>query len=103
MTYGRSGPEIHLHASQGKTVENKLSLYRDEMRKLAQIVDKDPEVRIVSATSALVAEHPGLFVRAGFTLEDVLKEIRTAYFDDQTRAIKRAVIDRKTLLDKWLQ
>ena len=107
LSYGKSGPIIHIHAPPGKTmgnsVGNKIVLYREGMRKLAEIVNNDPEVKQVTATSHLVASHPTLFTRAGFTVADIPDEDREKHFTGESREIKMATIDRDEFLKRFLQ
>lgn len=103
LSYGKSGPIIHIHAPAGESVGNKISLYRDGMKKLAEIVNNDPEIKEITATSYLVASHPGLFTRAGFKVEDVSDEFRQEHFAGEEREIKIAKIDREEFLRRFLK
>lgn len=103
ISYGKSGPMIHIHAPAGETVSNKFGLYRDGMKKLAEIVDSDPEIQEITATSTIVAEHPGLFTRIGFKVEDINEEFRNKYFAGEQREIKRASISREEFLNRFLK
>lgn len=101
LSYGKDGDRIHIHAPFGRTVEGKLKLYREGMRKLAEIVENDPEVKKITATSALVAEHPSLFERAGFEISEVPEWIKEEHFDGQ-KNIKKASISRDEFLKRFL-
>ncbi|MEK7648383.1 MAG: hypothetical protein AAB400_00505 [Patescibacteria group bacterium] len=103
LSYGKSSDLIHIHASLGKTVENKLSLYRSGLRKLAEIIDRDPDIRRITATSPLVAQHPGLFTIAGFAVEDISDDVRMLHFKNEKQEIKRASISREDFLKKFLK
>lgn len=74
LSYGKLYNNIHIHAPAGESVDNKLSLYRDGLKKLAKIIVNDTEVKTVSATSHLVASHPGLFTKMGFTVKKISDE-----------------------------
>ncbi len=105
LSYGKSGPIIHIHAPPGKTignVGNKIVLYREGMRKLAEIVNNDPEVKLITATSHLVAAHPTLFTRAGFTVKEVSDEDRERHFAGEIMEIKMATIDREEFIKRFL-
>jgi hypothetical protein len=80
LSYGKSGSIIHIHAAPGKSVGNKIALYREGMIKLAEIVNDDPEVKQITATSFLVEEHPGLFETAGFTVDGIVAKINREEF-----------------------
>lgn len=103
LSYGKSGPIIHIHAPAGETVGNKITLYREGLRKLAKIINEDPEIKKVTATSPLVAAHPGLFTRAGFKVDDVTDEFRQQHFAGEKREIKIAEIDREEFLRRFLK
>ena len=103
LSYGKYKSTIHIHAPAGETVSNKLGLYRDAMKKLADIINSDPEVQEITATSYLVAKHPGLFTRFGFKVEDITDEFRQEHFAGEEREIKRASISREEFLNKFLK
>jgi len=103
LSYGKHKHIIHIHAPAGETVGNKISLYRDGMKKLAEIVNNDPEIKEITATSYLVASHPGLFTRAGFKVEDVSDEFCQEHFPGEEREIKIAKIDREEFLRRFLK
>jgi len=103
LSYEKIGSEIQLHAPAGRTVGNKLGLYREGMRKLAEIVEKDPEVEKITAMSHLVAKHPGLFTAVGFGVYEISDEIRQKHFIHEDREIKVAEIDREKFLKRFLK
>ncbi len=101
LSYGKSGSIIHIHAPAGKTVDNKITLYRDGMTKLAEVVHNDSEIKNITATSYIVAEHPGLFKRAGFTIGDVTKEFKEEHYYNEKATIKKATISREDFLQRF--
>ena len=103
LSYGKSGSIIHMHAPAGETVGNKVTLYREGLRKLAEIINDDPKIKKVTATSPLVSAHPGLFTRAGFKVDDVTDEFRQQHFAGEEREIKIAEIDREEFLKRFLK
>jgi hypothetical protein len=103
FSYGKSGSTIHIHASFGESVEKKISLYRDGMRRLAQIVNGDPDIEEITATSWIVARHPRMFEGWGFTIEDVSASFRKQHFGRDTREVKRATIRRDEFLRRFLK
>mgnify|MGYP005834038705 CR=1 FL=1 len=48
LSYGKSGPTIHIHAPASKIVGNKITLYREGLKKLAEIINDDPTIKKVS-------------------------------------------------------
>jgi len=103
LSYEKSGSVIYIHAPAGKTVDNKITLYREGMRRLAEIVEKDPEVEKITTISYLVAEHPGLFTTIGFEVGEVSDEIRQQNFVSEEHGIKRAEISREKFLKRFLK
>lgn len=102
LSYGKSGPTIHLHVPAGESVSNKRDQYYEGLAKLAEIIEKDPEIQRVEATSFIVAKHPGLFVRDNFIISEVTKEFKQKYFPGEIKEIKRASISREDFLNKFL-
>ncbi len=102
VSYGRSGNIVHIHASPGRTVENKITLYRQAMKDLARIVDDDPGIEEIIATSHIVAEHPGIFTRAGFKVGELSDELKRRHFMGEEREVKIARIDREDFLRRFL-
>ncbi|EKD33318.1 MAG: hypothetical protein ACD_76C00045G0004 [uncultured bacterium] len=103
VSYGKSGPTIHIHHVPGETVQNKRSLYLDAMRKLAVIVSEDPGVQQIVATSWIVAKNPSIFTMSGFNVEDVSHEVRQAHFAGEKREIKTATMNREEFLKRFLK
>jgi hypothetical protein len=103
LSYGKDKNIIHFHAPAGKAVDNKITLYRSGLRKLAGIVNDDPEIKEITATSPLVASHPGLFTGAGFKIEDVSDEFKQEHFAGDERETKKASIDREEFLKRFLK
>jgi len=102
LSYGKSGPTIHIHAPPGETVGNKITLYREALRKLAKIVDADPEIQKITATSVLVATHPGIFTRAGFEVENISDKFKQQHFAGEKEELKNAKISREEFLKRFL-
>jgi hypothetical protein len=102
LSYGKSGSIIHIHAPHGSTVENKITLYREGLRKLAEIVNLDSEVKEINATSKLVDDHPSLFERAGFNIIDIPEDLKREHFPDDDIK-KSATISRDEFLRRWLK
>lgn len=103
LSYGKDNDVIHIHAPAGKLVDNKFSLYRQGMRDLAKIISEDPEIKIITATSYLVAEHPGLFTLMGFEVRELSEEEKKEHFADYPGKICKAEISREEFLKKFLK
>lgn len=102
VSYGKSGDEIHIHHTPGTTVENKLRLYKEALAKLAEIVDKDPEIKKITAASWIVAKNPRMFTGAGFTVEDS-NEYHKGNLDELNRKMNFASISRDDFLNRYLK
>ena len=101
LSYGKSGPIVHLHVPAGESVPNKREQYYQGLAKLAKIVAEDPEIQWIEETSFIVAEHPGLFIRDNFTISEVSQEFKQKHFPGE-REIKKASISRDEFLNKFL-
>ncbi len=102
-THGTSGSEIHIHASFGESVEGKLALYRSGMRKLATIVNDDPKIKEITATSWIVAAHPDIFTKWGFDVKNISSMYHKSSFGHDRRKVQRATISREKFLKKFLK
>lgn len=97
--YGSGGSWIHIHVAPNERTENKISLFRDGLKKLTVEVFKDKRIKTIFATSWIVAEHPGLLKRMGFVLDGPIDdETKSKYFLDESRQVARAHITREQLL-----
>lgn len=82
---------------------DKLSMLRDGLWAIAAVIDRDPSIKIVSATSWIVAENPGLLKKMGFTIEgEIGKELREEHFRSEKRPVHRATMSREDFLKKYL-
>ncbi|MBL7142359.1 MAG: hypothetical protein ISS83_01730 [Candidatus Pacebacteria bacterium] len=104
VSYGKTGSMIHLHHLPARAISTseRLKLYEVAMKKLATIVNNDPNIEEITATSWIVAKNPELFEGAGFEIEDVKKELKEKHFQDEKRDIKHATMTRKDFLEKYL-
>jgi PAS domain-containing protein len=100
---GETGDYIHLHIFPVQERQDKLSLIKEGMRKLAQDVEANKNIKFVTATSWIVASNPRLLEMLGFDVEGPIdEETRKKYFEDDPRPISKAVISREKLLEKYL-
>lgn len=102
IAYDIKDQTLRLHHSLGETVGNKKGLYQDGMKKIAVIVAGNPQIQNIGAKSWIVAEHPGLFDNAGFSIEELSPEERAQHFAKEKRDIKLAIISREDFLKKFL-
>lgn len=102
IAYDIKDQTLRLHHSLGETVGDKKGLYRDGMKKIAAIVVANPQIQNIGAKSWIVAEHPGLFANAGFSIGEVSPEDRAQHFAKEKRDIKLAIISREEFLKRFL-
>ncbi|MDR3559119.1 MAG: hypothetical protein P4L62_04255 [Candidatus Pacebacteria bacterium] len=108
LSYGLGDSHIHIHMVPDKKVENFISALKDGMRKLTEIVRNNENIKEVTATSWIVAEHPKLMERFGFVIDGEVddnfrREHFAGDFDDETRPIWKAHISREALLEKYIK
>lgn len=109
LSYGHreDGETIHIHLAPADGIENWRERVLDGFHELAHQVQAHPDewqnFKRLTATSWIVAKNPGLLTRLGFTIEGPISdEARRKHFAGETRPIARAIMDRQTLLDKYL-
>ncbi|OGI65129.1 hypothetical protein A3A95_04300 [Candidatus Nomurabacteria bacterium RIFCSPLOWO2_01_FULL_39_18] len=73
---------IHLESKQEKPLVNLKSLARSGLEKLAEMLEKEDrfkKIKLVTATSWVVTEHPDLITKAlGFTIDNENKFINSS-------------------------
>lgn len=106
VAYEKIGGTIKIHHSMAKTVGPKLRIYYDAMRKLAKIIENDPEIQTIEAASWIVNEAPSLFTKKGFVVEKARKHISSfskgfawgQEKDEEGRPVSIATINRDEFL-----
>lgn len=97
LSYGINEGDLHLHLapSQDLSTFQKLKLLREAFVKIKDVLNTDPSVKEVSATSWIVESNPGLFEKLGF-------EIKNERITEggNTRIAKKAVMSREKFLKK---
>lgn len=99
--------EIDLHISPNKTTApmKKMILLRDGLRKLAEVVDKNPTVKNIRGESWIIRDYPELIKKMGFKIEPQYLKRIIEFFDKTPNYIKAdgiAKISRKDFLDRYL-
>ncbi|MBI2577240.1 MAG: hypothetical protein HYV77_00140 [Candidatus Wildermuthbacteria bacterium] len=96
---------LHLHLAPATSLGMKMRrAFVDGLRRLAALVTENPDIVRISATSPLVAEHPALFKRFGFTVEGEISQAeKSRYFPGEEGVVARAVLPKETLLEKYLE
>lgn len=106
VSYGITGDDLHFHVSDATTLplSKKLALLKDGLVRLAGVLKNNQDIKVVSATSWIVAEHPDLLMKMGFTIEGAIGEnFRREQFEGEARPIHRAVMSRNDFLARYLK
>jgi hypothetical protein len=104
LSYGISGDNIHIHAIPNDKVENALSKFSEGLQELAGVVEKHPEIKVIRATSWIVAQYPKIIERFGFTLDgEINEEIREKHFENEQRKIWMAHMTREDFLHRYFK
>lgn len=81
--------EIQVHLAPAEDIPNLPGVVKDGLQKLAQLFQEHPEWHTVSAQSWIVAQHPRIVERLGFTVEPAASADKPSH---------TATMDRETLL-----
>ncbi len=107
VVYDKSGPTISLHHSEAHTIGPSLRLYYDAMKKLAKIIEEDPEIEDIEAVSWIVADAPDLFTKNGFDVTSLYNysgnsrnSFKKIHKEDK---VARAHISREDFLNRFLE
>ena len=95
ITYHVEDTVAHLHYGASYSIRNKRKQMEAGLAKLAELLEHEPELQQINAVHArswIVAKHPKMFERYGFTIP---KES-----DDQTKP-DLAIMDKETFLEHF--
>ena len=101
LRYGIDGDDLHIHVADASDMNQAqiLSLITQGLRDLARIVVANKQVKVITATSPLVAEHPNALQYFGFTIDGPIdEETKRRDFPAETRFVSRASISREDFL-----
>lgn len=109
LQYGMGDNRIHLHLAPMRTLSigEKLRFIKETlpqaMRNLAVILQANPQIKLITATSYIVAANPEMFTdRIGFTkIGPMKKEYRLQYFGDCEMPVLKASMTREEFLAKY--
>lgn len=109
IVYGMGSDRLHLHLAPMKTLSivEKMKFINktlpEALRRLAKIIEANHQIKIITATSYIVAANPELFTkRIGFTkIGPMEKEDRLKYFSDDEMPVLRASMTREEFLDRY--
>lgn len=98
---------ISIHIARNKTVSVNekrqfILFFSEGMKELAQVAQKE-NIKGIWAESWIIAKHPDILKRYGFTVEGNLdKESRDNKYPDEEREVGRAYIETEKLVEKFL-
>lgn len=104
LSYGTRGNEIHIHLAPAKTqsMGTNLTLVKEGLKELAERIKTDPTLRDIeeiTASSWIVASHPHMMEKLGFTMGGVIsEEIRRDHFPGDQRDIAECSMSREDVL-----
>jgi len=94
---------IHIAPHETSSIKEKLRLFKEGMKKLAEMAKKDENIKGLTGTSWIIAEFPKALERFGFTLTgEISDELRESHFKNEKRTIHGAQISREELIEKYL-
>lgn len=103
LSYEISGNLIHIHVVPEEKVDRGLHKFRECLQNLAKIVNENKDIEIIEATSWIVAKHPKLLEKFGFSVDgEVSEKFRRTYFPGDKSKIFRAHMSRNDFLEKYL-
>ncbi len=104
LSYGGSHDIIHLHHPPARTIpkEERVMLYVDGFKKLAEIVKERPHVKIITASGSLAFKMKDVLSDAGFSIEEMSEELRSTHFEKEKREVVTATITREDFLERYL-
>lgn len=96
---------MHLHVHHNMLTDNreKLAMLRDGLKEVASILNSNPQINNVYATSWIVAENPKLMKMLGFEVHGKIGKLEEKKnFEGETREIWKASISREDFISKYL-
>lgn len=103
MYFNMTHDEIQIHIDDVKELglAEKMRLLKDGMKKLALIIQSNPQLKGVFAASWIVAKNPGLVERLGFNVTGPLEftPVEGEVLDE--RPIAGAYITREEILERY--
>ncbi|HEY4513110.1 MAG TPA: hypothetical protein VJH06_01180 [Candidatus Paceibacterota bacterium] len=103
LSYGIDGTDLHIHMDNIKaSSEEKMELILDGLRKLVVVVNENPEVKTVSATSWIVARHHRSIAKLGFKIGGpISEEMKKKHFKREKRPVWWSEMSREEFLGMY--
>ncbi len=97
LLYEIKGDCLDLHVSPNKVVEHPLKELADGFYKIAGLVKDNAEIKKIEGESWIIARHPKLMKKFGFTL------IGESYESKTGGLVNKAYMSREEFLDRYLK
>ncbi|MCL5010921.1 MAG: hypothetical protein M1127_01785 [Patescibacteria group bacterium] len=97
---------LHLHVPPCKTVQNKVSLLKEGLAEIAEVVQDNENIERITGTSWIVAQNPNLLRRLGFTIggkEKTYKRLLRSSFLGNEKPVGSAFMERNDFLARYLK
>lgn len=108
LSFGHDGTVAHIHLAPARTMGKKEMVVSvlTGLRELARRLNEDPvlkDIKEITATSVLVAEHSSLLEKLGFPYQGLVdEETRQKYFPKETQPVGRCRVSREDFLKRYL-
>jgi hypothetical protein len=105
LAYNLEDEALVLHVPPNETtpLKDKLRLLKEGLKALAEIVKNNENIQVIIGSSWIIADHPEIIERLGFTIEGpVSEEQRQEYFGNDPREVHSAKMSREDFLKKYL-
>ncbi len=106
LSYGVNDDFAHIHLAPARQigVSGLKKMVQGGLEELAKIVKENQEIKRVEAISWIVADHPKILEKLGFTVVgEIDEEMRRKHYVDDNRPISRATISREDFLSRYLK
>lgn len=110
ISYGCDDGVAHIHLADARTLTLRprafITAIIDGLEKLAKVLIQPgfEGVKVVTATSFIVAEHSGLLERAGFIIDGPIDEkTRQQHFKTEARPVSASHMSREDFLRRYLK
>jgi len=105
LSYGVSEDFVHIHLAPARQfgISGLKKMTQEGLEELAKTVKENQAVKRVEAISWIVADHPKILEKLGFTVVgEIDEEMRRKYYADDNRPIGRATVSREDFLRRYL-
>lgn len=103
LSYRTEQGSVYIQVMPEKEIDNVLVEFTDGLRELAKIVSQNESIKKITANSWIVAEHPAVMERFGFTVTGEIKEdLKQKHFRGEKRPVWGAYMSREEFINMYL-